>query len=252
MVAREGLNKSVKCICSVCGKVFYVWECNIKEGRGKTCSPECRTQSRRTTVNAVCQNCGKEFQVWPSKLTQNRGKYCSQACMIEVRRSIYRGENHPHYVEKVIKKCLNCGKTIIISPHLEKIGAGKYCSQVCHFKHRDRTGPNGSFWKGGLSFEPYCYLFNEEFKERVRHFYGNKCVLCGANNGNRRLCVHHVNYDKDACCNSSEKLFVALCNGCHNKTNTNREKWQVLFRDMIFNQYNGKCYLTKAEWAVIE
>lgn len=99
-------------------------------------------------------------------------------------------------------------------------------------------------WKGGISFEPYCPKFNENFKERVREFFGRKCVLCGKTEeeSNRKLCVHHVNYDKMVCCNDNRKLFVALCVKCHAKTNKNREYWETRFLHIIDSLYDGKCF----------
>lgn len=111
-------------------------------------------------------------------------------------------------------------------------------------------------WKGGASFEPYCPKFNDEFKERVREFFGRKCVCCGMpENDNikntiskrfpkgKRLSVHHVKYNKHACCDNSERMFVALCESCHSKTNKNREFWESKFYDIIFNLFGGECYV---------
>ena len=44
-----------------------------------------------------------------------------------------------------------------------------------------QSGPNSPRWKGGISFEPYCEKFNEEFKERVRAFFGYRCQYPGCN-----------------------------------------------------------------------
>lgn len=38
-------------------------------------------------------------------------------------------------VKTIIRKCLNCGKEIIIYPYHIKNGKGKYCSPKCQFKH---------------------------------------------------------------------------------------------------------------------
>lgn len=57
----------------------------------------------------------------------------------------------------------------------------------------------------GQSFYPYCERFSESLKERVRKFFGDKCVICGKTqkeNHNKRLDVHHVFVEKLACCES--------------------------------------------------
>jgi len=102
-------------------------------------------------------------------------------------------------------------------------------------------------WKGGISFEPYCIKFDKPFKERCRNFFGRKCVECGKTEleNKKRLSVHHVNFDKMACCNNGIPLFVALCASCHAKTNHNGEYWEQHFTEMIIMKYSGQCYLPK-------
>lgn len=109
------------------------------------------------------------------------------------------------------------------------------------------TGKNHPNWQGGIAFEPYCPKFNEEFKERVREFFGYICVECSTPQNGERLHVHHVNFNKDTCCDSTIPLFVPLCRACHGKTQHNRPYWQQHFTDMINQYYGGKCYLPKAE-----
>jgi hypothetical protein len=110
-----------------------------------------------------------------------------------------------------------------------------------------KRGEKCSRWKGGISFEPYCPKFNQEFKKRVRHFFGNTCVMCGKTEEelNERLCVHHVNYDKMVCCNGTKPLFVSLCRKCHTSTNHNRDYWHGVFINIIESKYGGHCYLPK-------
>lgn len=114
-------------------------------------------------------------------------------------------------------------------------------------RKRARSGEQNGFWKGGISFEPYCRKFNDEFKERVRAFFGERCVVCGKTRedntpNKRRLLVHHVNYDKMVCCNDVKPLFVCLCLSCHSRTNSNRGYWEEYFTKLINEKYNGECY----------
>lgn len=112
---------------------------------------------------------------------------------------------------------------------------GKYC------------GEDSPSWKGGISYEPYCILFNIEFKERVREFWNRKCVVCGKSEieDKRKLDVHHVNYNKETCCDDSIPLFVILCRSCHVKTNSNRKYWEDEFKRIIYSKnISGKCFYT--------
>jgi len=114
-----------------------------------------------------------------------------------------------------------------------------------------RSGKGNHFWKGGISFEPYCQLFNNEFKNRVRAFFEHKCVECGTTqeeNG-QALAVHHVHYDKKTCCKEGEAVgerkFVSLCKSCHVATNSNREFWEDWYTEIINAVYSGVCYLPR-------
>jgi hypothetical protein len=122
------------------------------------------------------------------------------------------------------------------------IGAGKR-GKLAH-----RIGELAPNWRGGTSFEPYCPKFNNEFKERVRAFFNYTCPECGSPQNGQRLRVHHIHYNKDACCSESvSPLFIALCGSCHSRTNGNRSYWQQHFTEMIMRWYGGRCYLTKEE-----
>jgi hypothetical protein len=107
-------------------------------------------------------------------------------------------------------------------------------------------------WQGGISYEPYCIKFNNEFKERVRAFFGYRCVECGARQGNIRLSVHHVTYNKKVCCDNSIPLFVSLCHNCHSKTHGSRQYWIDRFTKLINEHYNGKCYFTTEEFGSLK
>ena len=102
-------------------------------------------------------------------------------------------------------------------------------------------------WKGGISFEPYCVKFNREFKERVRAFFGYRCVECEmtTEENGRAIDVHHVNYDKMMCCNDVKPLFVALCRKHNSAANHDRENWQEHYTEIIMNRYGGSCYIPK-------
>lgn len=83
-------------------------------------------------------------------------------------------------------------------------------------------GENNPNWKGGSSFEPYCVLFNDELKEKIRNRGNRVCQLCGKSeieNG-RKLSVHHIDGDKMQGCNEKEWYLCALCVSCNSKKDT--------------------------------
>lgn len=114
----------------------------------------------------------------------------------------------------------------------------------------------GGYWYGNVRYVDdfeYCYRWTREFRERVRAFFGFKCVECGKtekNNG-RMLSVHHVYYNKKMCCDDTRQYLVSLCNHCHSKTRSDKEYWMTHFREIIDKYYGGKCWYTKDEYKLL-
>jgi hypothetical protein len=216
--------------------------------------------NRRSYVGENNPNYGKRLSDAAKKSISDKAKI-----------RLTKPENHPNYKPKVRKICPICGKEFLDSPAhandrvcCSRKCKGEYQSQYqkgegnpffgrhhsCETSIKmsnDRRGERNHQWRGGSSFEPYCVLFNDEFRERVRIYFGYICVECGTPQNGRNHTVHHVNYDKETCCNKKIPLFVCLCNSCNGKANKNRPYWEQHFTEMINNYYGGKCYLSKEE-----
>jgi hypothetical protein len=112
------------------------------------------------------------------------------------------------------------------------------------------SGERSPAWRGGVSFEPYCPKFNDDFRERVRSFWEYRCGLCGktqVENG-KALSVHHVHYRKEACCeDEAPRYFIPLCASCHSKTGRARDHWQKILSRKIDKKFNGRCYFRQGE-----
>ena len=284
----------IKRNCQTCGKEFEVYPSRVEYGQGKFCSKECMIS--RTIKQ--CEECGKEMLVTPFQLKYGWGKYCSRLCQDKGRSKNIRGKNHPNYKEKVPIICQTCKKTFFVNQgratsakycsiecEKDRIKSncllcgtefettksrikgkrGYYCCQKCYYKDRTNrfSGENSSSWQGGISFEPYCPKFNNKFRERVRAWYNYQCSNCEQpQNEEKKLCVHHVYYNKQACCEQNENgeyiynidgeqvkvignpnKFVALCRSCHTKTNHNRVYWARYFEDIINSWYGGRSWL---------
>jgi transposase-like protein len=113
-----------------------------------------------------------------------------------------------------------------------------------------RSGCNNPNWRGGLSYEPYCPKWTPELRERIRAFFNYECIVCGKSQeeNKRKLCCHHVEYNKNACCDGKPVHFAALCMVCHSKTNGNRKYWEYIIHRIIDEIYNGRSYYTKEEY----
>ena len=126
--------------------------------------------------------------------------------------------------------------------------------EVLIVQSENRLGELSSNWRGGISFEPYCPKFNQDLKERVRAFFDNTCITCGktTKENGKALSVHHVEYDKSACCDGKPVHFAAMCHRCHSKTNFDRERWEAMMHRIIDEIYNGRSYYTKEEYKKIK
>lgn len=196
-------------ICPICKKEFYIYLSTMKT----YCSKKCfvKSQVGRPTWNkhikgagykwkgiiiqnnCKCEICGKEFHVRPFDKKRGRGRFCSKKCFSEYRRLDWsKKEKNPMYSGIDFK--------------LEK-------------------NPN---WRGGTSFKPYPLGWGRTFKEQIRFRDGYKCVVCNMPEveNSERLCVHHIDYNKE---NINIDNLVSLCKKCHAKTNGNREHWLKLF-----------------------
>ena len=102
-------------------------------------------------------------------------------------------------------------------------------------------------WRGGISFLPYSFEFNDDFKDTIRNRDGFKCVKCNLTQEqnkelfNQSLNVHHIDYNKT---NTSSDNCCSLCLRCHIETNSNREQWIIFFHSLLNNRY-GYIYNTK-------
>jgi len=236
--------------CEQCGKEFTYNQ--LVSNNKKYCSRDCYASSvlkgkPEIPEHKTCINCGKEIFVSKRRKHQLRTQqFCSLNCF-----HIYHsGKNHHNYVEYVKLKCNICGKEFEVIPSLkDKI---KTCRDPTCYKAwmtLQLSGEKHPLWQGGISFEPYCPKFNKTFKERVRAFFGYRCVECGESENGQKLSVHHVHYAKDSCCNTEvPRMFVPLCRSCHTKTNHNRKEWQSHFEQLLVSQYGGRSYFTTEEY----
>lgn len=103
---------------------------------------------------------------------------------------------------------------------LSKAHKGKKLSKEIRRKLSEaHAGKRSHFWRGGISFEPYSRDWKRSLKREIRERDKYSCRLCGKKPA---TFIHHIDYNKKNC--NSDNL-TTLCNGCHSKTNYNREYW---------------------------
>jgi hypothetical protein len=234
-------HKPIKKLCERCGKEFYAHHCNLKLGKDKFCSAECMKLGKIKT----CIVCGKQYYAKKCHTDKGWGNFCSHKCVCKKTKQ-HKGKKHTDETKQRLSD-INKGKT---SPNKGKHMTEETKMKLSEINKGKRCGELSPVWKGGISFEPYCPKWTKELRERVRAFFEYRCVTCGkhVNECKRNLQVHHVEYNKQACCDGKPVHFAALCNSCHMKTNFNRERWETMLHRIIDEIYNGRSYYTKEEY----
>ena len=93
-------------------------------------------------------------------------------------------------------------------------------------KRPEMMGDKNPSWNGGTSFGLYCSKFNKRKKEEIREQYNRKCYICGKDekdnitktNKQLKLCIHHIDGDKEQGCNGKQWKLIPLCINCHAKS----------------------------------
>jgi hypothetical protein len=89
------------------------------------------------------------------------------------------------------------------------------------------SGENCHLWKGGI-YLPYTEDWTNTLKEAIKQRDNYQCQLCliSQEESERKLDVHHIDYNKNNC---DPNNLITLCRSCHSKTNYKREKWVIFF-----------------------
>ena len=195
------------------------------------------SEETRQKMSEAKQNMSEETKLKMSKAKMNMSEETKQK--ICSNHADMSGKNNPNYGKHIS----DYQKQRLSETHRGKILSIEIRQKIAN----SLKGEKNPSWKGGISFEPYCIKFDDEFKERVRDFFNRCCYVCGKNEieNKGKLCVHHVTYDKEMCCDDSKPLFAPLCRSCHAKTNFNRDYWQEFFTISLEYLTDGECYLKK-------
>jgi hypothetical protein len=153
----------------------------------------------RDSRKCVYLECGRVFEC----LSSSSQRYCSRKCCDQDKIGRPSKKRLPRRKKICARK--GCNNTFVCKITSKQ----KYCCVKCvptseEAKQRMRKphpsirGENNPSWAGGMS-TPYPSEFNNEFKELVRERYNYTCMVCKRKQGQleRKLDVHHIDYDKD-------------------------------------------------------
>jgi hypothetical protein len=216
-----------------------------------------RTEGWRRKQSDV-QKGRKASEETRSKMSVSRKGRKRPEKMQELLRTVRKGAKHTDESRSKMSASLRNSEALKVARE-----SGEYIRK----QRMAHSGERSHLWKGGVSFEPYCPKFNNDLKERVRAFFGYMCRQCNIPQKDKKLSVHHVYYNKQACCVWDEDLqgyyaiidgeryyvkgdpykFIPLCDKCHKKTYSKRFYWAKKFESLINDEHGGKSYFTKDE-----
>lgn len=161
-----------------------------------------------------CESCNKPYLT----ISYRKGRFCNTSCNNKTENHHLIGKKHS---EKTKFK-------------MSKAKKGKRRSRETKFKiSKSLIGENHPNWKGGVSYEPYCFEFNsKEFKDFIKERDGWECLNPECSKNSNRLCIHHIDYNKKNC---ELNNLITLCNSCNVKANKDRE-WHEAWYNAIINK----------------
>ena len=179
-----------------------------------------------------CAICGNRYYVKPSRV--NGSYYCSKSCHAKgTLGKAKRTERWRNNISQSLKgkklseehkKNISKSKTGIkqssetIAKRVAKNIGQKRTEETKKKMGNAQRGEKCHWWKGGISSEPYTVNWTETLKRAIRERDKYICKICGLYG----LHVHHIDYNKKNC---NLNNLITLCNGCHSKTNHNRDCW---------------------------
>lgn len=185
-----------------------------------------------------CKTCEQPFLTDKYKPS----KFCCLKCSITGKYNPFFNKNHSEKTRKHLSKVRKgrftgknnhfYGKTHsiktrkIISKKTKKRMANK---QNNPFSYLDFSGNKNGNWKGGLSAEPYCFVFRtKEWREMIYERDKDKfCWNPQCEGRGSRETLHHIDYDKKNCHPSN---IIKICNSCNTVANFNREWWEAFYK----------------------
>lgn len=140
--------------------------------------------NRRTHIKIKCKCCGYEWEVSPISFIESEHKnYSFQGCP---------------QCKYTILKCAYCGKEFKRLKSAIKSDI-VYCSKECGNRHKNNLIKMNN---------------STAYRRNAFDYYPHKCAICGWNEDERILEVHHIDENHD---NNELNNLMILCPICHKK-----------------------------------
>jgi ribosomal protein S27E len=217
-----------------CSGEHIEYSCDIEKREEYISSPKMKNKMFKPKFKIIyCKDCDKQLSLFACYHNSIRCDSCARKLQFKDPKNHpmfgKKGDKHPLFKEGKERFCLDCNKKLNIHANV----AGNVRCLSCARKEQFRLHPEtNALWQGGISYEPYTSEFVNSLKEKIRNRDHRNCQVCNKNEIelNRKLDVHHIDYNKQNC---NEENLISLCQDCHRKTNGNRDFWFAYFTEII-------------------
>lgn len=148
--------------------------------------------NKRSQISLHCNDCGYDWETIANYVVCNGVHQCPNCGL------------HAKSIENVFH-CSNCGKEIY-RPN-SKVKQNKsgyfYCSQQCGNEHKNKIRKDNGEWD-----------HSNNYRRRALETYEHQCCICGWNEDERILEVHHIDENRE---NNDINNLCILCPTCHRK-----------------------------------
>lgn len=157
-----------------------------------------------------CDNCGGAARRTPALVGRYEHDFCSPSC------------HHEFRDERATVECNHCGSGKVVHRYELERSETFYCDMDCYFQWQAEhyNGPGHHNWRGGKSMydavkKALGSASWKTYRKRARERGDGVCEMCGGDNGDQGLHVHHTVPVLAGGSNHPNNLML-LCQPCHN------------------------------------
>lgn len=161
-------------------------------------------------VETECDNCGETARRKRWKVENYNHTFCSESCHREFRN------------QRTTVECNHCGSEKVVYRYERERSEDFYCDMDCYFQWQaeNYNGPGHHNWRGGKSMydavkKALGSASWKTYRKRARERGDGVCEMCGDDNGEQGLHVHHIVPVLAGGSNHPDNLML-LCQPCHN------------------------------------
>ena len=151
-------------------------------------------KNKRSPISLHCNDCGYSWQTIANYVVCKGTHKCPNCGLYSKIKK-----------QKNIFYCVNCGKQLYRSnSKIQKNKSGYfYCSKKCGNEYKNKIREENGEWLNSSNYRKKAFLVKE-----------HKCCVCGWNEDERILEVHHIDEDRE---NNDINNLCILCPTCHRK-----------------------------------